>query len=127
MTGIITLDLHNISVHHPYFFKIRKIFLFHHHISVSVFCLFISSRKNICQSTDLMISNFPDFCTRRRVIEISVFDQFIKFLISNIGDSFMSDRLGSYGIKQENVFDLSVFDHTSERLFPETNTFMSRS
>jgi len=127
MPCIITLDLHNISVHHPNFLKVRKIFLFHHHISVSVFCLFVSSRKNIGQSTDLMISNLPDFCTRRRVVEISVFDQFIKFLFSDIGDPLMSDRLGCYGVKQEDMLDFSIFDHTSKCLCPETDAFVSRS
>lgn len=127
MTSIITLDLHNISMHHPNFFKVSKIFLFHHHISISVFCLFVSSRKNIGQSTDLMISNFPDFCTRRRVIEISIFYQFIKFLISDIGYPLMSDRLRSYSIKEEDMFDLSVFDHTCECLCPEADTFVSCS
>lgn len=127
MPSIITLDLHNISVHHTNFLKVRKIFLFHHYISVSVFCLFVSSRKNIGQSTDLMISNLPYFCTRRRVIEISIFYQFIKFLFSDIGYPLMSDRLSSYSIKEEDMLDFSVFDHTCECLCPETDTFVSGS
>ena len=127
MSSIITLDLHNISMHHANFFKVRKIFLFHHYISISVFCLFVSSRKDICQSTDLMISNLPDFCARRRVVEISVFYQFIKFIFSHIGDSLMGNNLSSNSIKEKYMFNLSVFDHTSECLCPGTDPFMSRS